>query len=138
MRWNPLIIVLLLACPITTVVTVNAHSQSHQHYTTLYALTFPPQKKCVILWHPNAHALQKINEENMQYNARVQAGSKSTEDLKCPSNHSKSFCSGWTTIAKYNVREYKAGESAGQKNSQGLNFTSWSCPAGHTKSFCVG
>lgn len=34
--------------------------------------------------------------------------------------------------------EYNAGVVAGQKASQGVNFTSWKCPADHTKSFCEG
>ena len=34
--------------------------------------------------------------------------------------------------------EYNAGVAAGEKNSQGVNFTSWLCPPGHTKEFCRG
>jgi hypothetical protein len=33
--------------------------------------------------------------------------------------------------------EYNAGIVAGQKASQGINFTSWKCPS-HDKDFCAG
>jgi cytochrome c oxidase subunit IV len=77
MRWTALIIVLLLAAPLS--VTANVH-ENHQHCTTLYTLTFPPQKKCMILTHPNAQEEQRINAENIQYNAGVQAGHASEYD----------------------------------------------------------
>ena len=37
---------------------------------------------------------------------------------------------------RYNVaQEYKAGEAAGEKNSQGI---CWSCSPGNSKNFCLG
>jgi hypothetical protein len=113
MSRSVLIIILLLAAPVA--VTVNAHEgHQGQHCITLYALTFPPQKKCVILTHPTAQEEQGINAENTQSNAGVQAGYtkslnfNSTDELKCPS-HNKLYCSGWKTTAKYNITEYKKG-----------------------------
>jgi hypothetical protein len=136
MEWAPFVIIFLLAVPLTA----NAH-EGRQKCTTLYTLIFPPHKKCVILEH---HDQTSQNKSNLEYNAGVQAGEKrslnfnSTDDLKCPSGHTKDFCSGWATTAKYNIQQYQAGKAAGERNSQGINFTSWSCPAGHSKSFCAG
>jgi hypothetical protein len=105
--------------------------------TRLYIYTFPVQSECVILKHSgNVGAL---NKSNTDYNAGVTAGKarsldfNSTDDLKCPSTN-KDFCDGWATTVKsnFNIQEFQAGEAAGKKNSQGVNFTSWSCPAaGH-------
>jgi hypothetical protein len=110
--------------------TVNAHEGpiSHHKCTTLYTFTFPVQKHCVILSHHNVHTVQKINNENVQYNnAGVGAGQKksltfnSTDDLKCPSGNTKSFRFGWATTAVYNVQE-------GDRNAHPLpgdKFVSW-------------
>jgi hypothetical protein len=38
------------------------HTHNKQNCTTLYSLTFTPQKKFVVLSHPNAHEVQKINK----------------------------------------------------------------------------
>ncbi|MFY9873943.1 MAG: hypothetical protein WAK17_29920 [Candidatus Nitrosopolaris sp.] len=73
--------------------------------TTLYSLTFPPQKKCVVLSHPSAHYVQKINKANVEHNKGVEAGRvrslnfNSTSGLICPAGHSKSFCLGWNQTA---------------------------------------
>jgi hypothetical protein len=82
---------------------------------------------------------------NTDFNAGVTAGKarslnfNSTDDLKCPSTN-EVFCDGWATTVKsnFNIQEFQVGQAAGEKNSQGVNFTSWSCPAGHSKSFCLG
>jgi hypothetical protein len=49
--------------------TVVAHHEK-QKCTPLYSLTFPPQKRCVILSHPTGKALVKANRENIKYNAK--------------------------------------------------------------------
>lgn len=106
-----------------TATTVNGH-EAHlnlnckyhtQNYGSLPSLLL----QSVILTHPNTHEEQRINSENTQYDAGVQAGHakslnlNSTDELKCPSGHNKSFCSGWATTAKYNVQEPKIKTAVG-------------------------
>lgn len=92
--------------------------------------------------HPSSHVLAREDQANIEYNLRVTAGTlhhqatitNSSNDLKCHIGHSKDFCQGWSTTAA----EYQAGSAAGEKNSEALDFKSWSCPARHTKDFCHG
>ena len=67
MKWRlPFVILFLFSVP-----AVNAH-EGQQKCTTLYALTFPPQKKCVI----SHHNQTSESKSNLQYNAGVQAREK--------------------------------------------------------------
>lgn len=66
------VIVLLVAAPLTAYAHEN---HSHQKCTTLYSLTFPPQKKtCVMLSHPSGQTLTKENKANIEFNKGVEAG----------------------------------------------------------------
>jgi hypothetical protein len=101
---SPFIItVVLVVAPFATSPPF-ARNETCKH-TSLYSLTFPPQKEHLILCHPTGNALAKINKSNEQYNKGVEAGRtmsmifNSTDDLKCPSNHSKDFCQGWKMTA---------------------------------------
>jgi len=61
--------------------------------TTLYSLTFHPQKEKTILCHPNSAVEKKLNDYNISFNSEIIAAQKSTL-IKCPSDV-KSFCDGW-------------------------------------------
>lgn len=41
--------------------------------------------------------------------------------------------SGWKSAIQFTLQQYKAGLTAGEKNSQGVNFTSLACGPGHTR-----
>jgi hypothetical protein len=44
----------------------------------------------------------------------------------------------WKSETQFSLQQYQAGFAAGEKNSQGINFTSWACPPGQTRAFCLG
>ena len=102
------ILLAITAAPLTVNAYTSHHTKCKPPATQLFVYTFPVQNESVILKHYGNTALQ--NKSNTDYNA----------------------------AAVYNVQQFQAGKAAGERNSQGVNFTSWSCPAGHTKDFCRG
>lgn len=102
----PFIVMVLLVTP-SAASAIMAHHQEKckPPYTILWVYTFPAQKTCVLLTHPNAHIIAKENKANMKYNKGVEAGRamslvfNSTENLKCPRGQTKDFCAGWATTA---------------------------------------
>jgi hypothetical protein len=67
--------------------------------TTLYTLTFHPQKEKTILCHPDTATEKKLNDYNILFNKGLVAGQHSPL-IKCPSSD-KSFCDGWEYAKKY-------------------------------------
>jgi hypothetical protein len=98
-----LVVVILLMMPITG--SLSAKTKASK-CITLYAVTFPLKKECVMLKHHSGKALQKVNQQNMEFYKGVDTGRamslafNSTQDLKCPSGKTKEFCSGWKTTAR--------------------------------------
>jgi hypothetical protein len=110
---TPFIIIILLVAataPFATSAFAHPRSESVCKHTTLYVLTFPPQREKVILCHPVGKTLAKINKANEQYNARQEylagklAAEKASSGInftgwKCPSTN-KDFCRAWNLFAR--------------------------------------
>jgi len=67
--------------------------------TTLYTLTFHPQKEKTILCNPDKATEKKLNDYNILFNKGLIAGQRSPL-IKCPSSN-KNICSGLDYAKKY-------------------------------------
>ena len=84
---------IVVATPINAHI-INRHDEICKEIT-LYSLTFPPGKaEHMILCHPVGKALATINIANIQFNAG-QMAAQNQNQTKCPTGHTKDFCSGW-------------------------------------------
>jgi hypothetical protein len=114
---------------ITIATPLIAHTVHHDvcKQTTLYSLTFPPQKEPdMILCHPTGKALVAANNANIEFNKGGEAGHmrtltfNSTNQLNCPSGNSKEFCSGWKSATQFTLEQLTARGSHHDNNTTGI------------------
>ena len=111
-----LLSLILMALVLTSYTTANASHRHEKHpCTQLWVYTEPVQKEpCIVFEHPSGHELEKANRANIEFNKGVEAGHlrtltfNSTNQLKCPSDNTKEFCSGWKSATQFTLEQYKA------------------------------
>jgi hypothetical protein len=111
-----LLSLVLMTLVLTSYTTANASHHHEEHpCTQLWVYTEPVQKgPCIVFKHSSGHELEKANRANIEFNKGVEAGNamslafNSTNQLNCPSDNTKEFCSGWESATQFTLEQYKA------------------------------